>query len=152
MALEYNFYIELRLPEDSVDKTLLSLGWSYTKETINEKAIGYNLDSSVGFDFNLLNFKRVVELNEKESHYESAIIFRVDKNRNTLKYKENLIEFVFCFLENHCQHAVLLFNGEVVILVSNEQGVTIAKSDFWNDTLKEKSNKLHYKEKEFEVL
>lgn len=141
MALEYRLNIESKksLALD-FEKYLSQERISFERENLNT-SVCYNLFKILGFLVSFIvrdncYFSYLVredESLEKEWDYSSVISFRLDKFYDNSLAKLNMIKICGYILNNTKDDAILLFNGDILVL-ERINGVVKVNNNFgfWN--------------------
>ena len=138
MALEYSLYIKSKKSLiQTINEVTKILNLSYETEQLSESSILYTFTSNIGFQLNLLpQYHRLLKVDRKTYSYNKAVIFRMNKDYGPIKAKKNLVKFVIVLNEELCGQSLLLFNGEIVILINDKKNLFIADSEFWHPSVK----------------
>lgn len=141
MALEYDLNIKSKsIFSQKIDKHLTTKGYIFEKEFKENSAI-FNLYKPLGFILSLFivenkYFDYINNENqniEKEWQYSTLISFRLDKNYDYLNVRINMLDIISFILNQTKDDALLLFNGDVLILERINGKIILNKNTgFWN--------------------
>ncbi len=155
MALEYKLLIkEDEINSDNLKRILLDLDWSNKQEVLSRQSTFFSLENSIGFDIYLLNGNlSVLEIEDEVQEFKNSITFRINKDyEDPTDFKTNMLELVLKIREIVNSEILFLFNGEIIILKSNNERIVIGKTDFWSHQLLKIIDDLDYKQRQFEIL
>jgi hypothetical protein len=141
MSLKYDFFFKEKVASSEfelMDKFLKEKNIQYSKK-INDNQIYFNVYEKLGFEIYIFMEDTHFfdyEINDTYLEYEwdncTCISFDVNKFFDNQRVKSNMLEIVIAFLKSNAYDAVLLFNGDVLIL-DRKKGIVNAnlESGFW---------------------
>lgn len=141
MALEYRLQVKTEISLfNFIENYLIEKNISFLKEGVNKGANIY-LYEVLGFMISFIISKKMFfdyiinesEFIEREWDYSSNIYFRLDKFYDDLLARLNMMDICINILNNTNEDAVLLFNGDVLIL-ERVNGIVKVNNNFgfWN--------------------
>lgn len=141
MALEYRLQVKTEMSLFNFVVSYLNERKISFSEEIIDKGINIYLYEKMGlmisialpgkafFDY-MINKSQMIQ---DEWDYSSNINFRLDKSHNNLIARLNMIDVCCYILKNTTEDAILLFNGDILVL-ERTNGKVIANNGFgfWN--------------------
>lgn len=139
MSLKYDFFLKGKIiEEEPIEQFLREKNVPYSKKTVSG-GIYFDANEELGFEIYIfMKSTSFFDYMINDTYYEyewencTCISFDVNKFFDNQKVRLNMLELTLHLLKNNLGDAILLFNGDVLILDRKNGKVNPnLQSDFW---------------------